>query len=80
MNEVHQCLTKVVLQELESNERKNEESDKSEIVKSAQENLDQLGIKKNLEGVKCPNFAKMIAKRCRKSLKKLSKVDGKTQE
>ena len=61
-------------------EKEIEESIKVETLKSAQENLDQLGIIKNLEGVKFPNYGKTLAKRGRKLLKELREANGKAQE
>ena len=80
MTRVQQCITEQLLQELETNEKEIEESNKAKTIKSAQENLDQLGILKNLERVKFPNFGKMTTKRGIKLLKELKEADGKAWE
>lgn len=54
-----------------------EGSSKKETIEYAQENLVQLGIVKNLEGNRFPNYGRMPTKRGRKSLKEFREVDGK---
>ena len=76
----HQCITSQILQELDNDEKEDEGNNKSETIKSAQENLEYLGIIRNQEGVKSPNYGKMKPKRGRKSLKELREADGKAQE
>ena len=72
----HQSRVEQILQELGSEEKEDKERKLSEIVKSEQENLEQLGIKMNQVGVKSPNFVRVNSKRGRRSIKGRREVDG----
>ena len=72
----HQSIVEQILQELGSEEKEDKERKLSEIVKSEQENLEQLGIKMNQVGVKSPNFVRVNSKRGRRSIKGRREVDG----
>ena len=70
-----QSIEEQILLELGSEEKEDKERKLFEIVKSEQENLEQLGIKMNQVGVKSPNFVRVKSKRGRISIKGCREVD-----
>ena len=79
--ELQKDLSDQLLRELvEEPETAKEGITQKEGAESAQENPVQLGIFKNLEGNRHPNYGKTPMKRGRKSLKVLREADGKVRE
>lgn len=73
-------LAEHILQELENEDKDQKEGKQSKITLNAQENIEQLGIQMNQEGINSPKCGKVKAKRGRKSLKELREADGQAKD
>ena len=73
-------LIEQIMKELENEEKCEKEGKQHEISLNAQENIEQLGILMNQEGINTPKYSRLQAKRGRKSLKELKEVDGQAKE
>lgn len=69
-----------ILRELENEDTKGEDSIILNAAQNAHNNMEQLGIQMNQEGLNSPKCRKVKVKRGRKSLKELREVDGHNRE
>ena len=69
-----------ILQEFKDEERSHYEGGQNDVINNAKDNIEQLGILMNQEGIKAPRYGKTKVKRGRKSLKELKEVDGQAKE
>ncbi len=68
------------MQELVNEDKDDTKGKQSDTALNACENMDQLGILMNQEGINSPNYGKGKAKRGRKSLKELKEADGRLKK